>query len=160
MFKEVRRQDRTLKDETRVIELLSTSEYGFLNLGTSTNGYAYGIPISYAYDISTNTLYFHSAIEGNKLEYIENNNKISFCVVGKTQPIGSKFTTLYESVIAFGIANLSLTDDEKRKALNLLVDKYSKGYEDKADKYIKGAWDRVFCFSLKIEHITAKAKQL
>ncbi len=158
MFREVRRQNRILEDQSRIEQLLLTSEYGFLSLGVSENNYAYGIPISYAFDIKTNCLYFHCAPEGHKLDNLKLNNNISFCVVGKTQPIGEQFTTLYESVIVFGKANLHLSDEEKRKALDLLVEKYSKGHEAISDKYIKGSWDRTFCFSLQIEHITAKAK--
>lgn len=55
-------------------------------------------------------------------------------------------------------ADLNLSYKERRKALDLLVEKYSKGYEEISDKYIKNSWDRTFCFNLQIEHITAKAK--
>lgn len=158
MFREIRRQNRILQDEKRIFELLSTSEYGFLSLGTSDNGYAYGIPISYAYDEETNSLYFHCAPEGQKLDEIRRNNKVSFCVVGKTNPIASQFTTLYESIIAFGKVCSELNDEEKRKALRILVKKYSQGYEGLGEKYMDKSWNRTFCFKIEIEHITAKAK--
>lgn len=158
MFREVRRQNRILEDKDRILELLQNSEYGFLSLGTSENGYAYGIPISYAYDRDENSLYFHCAPEGQKLDEIEKNNKVSFCVVGKTLPIAKQFTTLYESVIAFGIADINLSDEEKRKALRLLVKKYSPEYEELGETYMDKSWHRTACFKIKIEHITAKAK--
>lgn len=158
MFREVRRQNRVLDNQDRIKELLETSEFGFLSLGTSANGYAYGIPISYAYDTESNALYFHCAPEGQKLDDMRQNDRISFCVVGTTSPIANQFTTLYESVIAFGKANLDLSDDEKRLTLRLLVNKYSKGYEDIAEKYMDKSWDRTFCFKIEIEHISAKAK--
>jgi nitroimidazol reductase NimA-like FMN-containing flavoprotein (pyridoxamine 5'-phosphate oxidase superfamily) len=158
MFREVRRQNRILEDKDRILELLQNSEYGFLSLGTSENGYAYGIPINYAYDRDENSLYFHCAPEGQKLDEIEKNNKVSFCIVGKTLPIAKQFTTLYESVIAFGIADINLSDEEKRKALRLLVKKYSPEYEELGETYMDKSWHRTACFKIKIEHITAKAK--
>lgn len=157
MFREVRRQNRVLEGE-RITELLINSEYGFLSLGTSENGYAYGIPISYAYEEESNSLYFHCAPEGQKLDEISKNNKISFCVVGKTDPIANQFTTLYESVIAFGDAITNLSDDEKRKALRLLVRKYSAGFEEIAEQYMNKSWNRTSTFKIEIKHITAKAK--
>ncbi|MDU1889344.1 MAG: pyridoxamine 5'-phosphate oxidase family protein [Dysgonomonas sp.] len=158
MFREVRRQNRILEDETRINELLETSEYGFLSIGMTENNYAYGIPISYIFDKETNSLYFHCAPEGEKLDIMRQNNKVSFCVVGITKPIAEQFTTYYESVIAFGKAILDLSDDEKRKALRLLVKKYSAGYEDLGEKYMNKSWKRTFTFKVEIEHITAKAK--
>lgn len=157
MFREVRRQNRVLEGD-RITELLNSSEFGFLSLGTSENGYAYGIPISYAYEEETDSLYFHCAPEGQKLDEINKNNKVSFCVVGKTNPIADKFTTLYESVIAFGDAMTNLSDDEKRKALRLLVRKYSAGFEEIAEQYMDKSWNRTAVFKIEIKHITAKAK--
>lgn len=157
MFREIRRQNRVLEGD-RITELLNISEFGFLSLGTSENGYAYGIPISYAYEEETNSLFFHCALEGQKLDEIKKNNKISFCVVGKTNPIADEFTTLYESVIAFGDAHIELSDDEKRKALRLLVKKYSPGFEEIAEKYMDKSWNRTAVFKIEIKHITAKAK--
>lgn len=157
MFREIRRRNRELTGE-RVSELLNDSEYGFLSLGTSENGYAYGIPMSYAYDRENNSLYFHCAPEGHKLDNIQKNNRVSFCVIGKTLPIADKYTTLYESVITFGEAEIIKTDEEKRKALQLLLRKYSAGYEEIGEKYINGSWDRTYTFKLTIRHITAKAK--
>ncbi|MDU1903766.1 MAG: pyridoxamine 5'-phosphate oxidase family protein [Dysgonomonas sp.] len=157
MFREIRRKNRELTGE-RITELLRDSEYGFLSLGTSDNGYAYGVPISYAYDDVNKVLYFHCAPEGHKLDNIKKNNHISFCVIGKTQPIADKYTTLYESVIAFGEAEIIDSDDEKRNALRLLLKKYSVGYEEVGEKYIDGSWDRTTAFKLSVQHITAKAK--
>lgn len=158
MFREVRRQNRILEDQSRIKELLHSSEYGFLSLGITENGYAYGIPISYAYDEDTNCLYFHCAPEGQKLDIIKQNDKVSFCVVGVTKPIANQFTTLFESIIAFGKADIDLSDEEKRKALRLLVAKYSPGYEELGEKYMDKSWNRTTTFKIQVEHITAKAK--
>lgn len=157
-FREIRRKNRTLEDENRIKELLHDSEYGFLSLGTAENGYGYGIPLSYAYDIETNSLYFHCAPEGHKLDMIMANNKVSFCVVGVTKPIPDQFTTYYESVIAFGKAITGLDEFEKRKALRLLVLKYSPGLEELGENYMDKSWHRTETFKIEIEHITAKAK--
>ena len=57
-FHEIRRKDRILDGE-RAVELLQTAEYGYLSLGESDNGYAYGVPLNFAYDPEGNALYFH-----------------------------------------------------------------------------------------------------
>ena len=156
-FHEIRRKDRIL-DEKRAIELLLTAEYGFLSLGESENGYAYGIPISFAYDLKDNALYFHCAPEGHKLENMKRNNKVSFCVVGNTQVLGEKFTTLYESVMVFGKADMDSTEKDKRFALRKLLEKYSPNDLETGEKYINTSIDRTQTFKITIEKITAKAK--
>ncbi|WP_029906018.1 pyridoxamine 5'-phosphate oxidase family protein [Prevotella sp. 10(H)] len=158
MFREVRRQNRILEDEERIKELLLTSEYGFLSLGISENGYSYGIPLNYAYDEEENILYFHCAPEGEKLDILKKHSKVSFCIVGVTQPIPDQFSTKYESVIAFGRADIELSDEEKRKALRLIVKKYSPEYEEIGEKYMDKSWERTMTFKVTIEHLTAKAK--
>jgi len=158
MFRDIRRKNRGLTGE-RIYELLDIAEYGYLSLGVSENGYAYGVPMSHAYERENNTLYFHCAPEGHKLDNIKLNNNVSFCVVGKTKPIPEGFSTLYESVVVFGKAFIITDEDEKRKALRLLIKKYSKGFEETGEKYIDKSWNRTLTFKIVIEHITAKAKQ-
>ena len=79
-------------------------------------------------------------------------------MVGVTKPIAEQFTTLFESVIVFGKADMDLPDNEKRKALRLLVRKYSPEYEELGEKYMDKSWSRTATFKIEIEHITAKAK--
>lgn len=157
-FRNVRRQNRVLDNENRIQELLEISEYGFVSFGMADNGYAYGLPLSYIYDRESNSLYFHCAPEGQKLDVIKRNDKVSFCVVGVTKPIANQFTTYYESVIAFGQITATLSDEEKRKCLRLLVKKYSAGFEELGDVYIEKSWARTSVFKIVIDHITAKAK--
>lgn len=158
-FHDIRRQDRLLDDQ-RAFELLEKAEYGFLSLGEGDNGYAYGIPMSFVFDRPTNALYFHCAPQGHKLENLSKNNKVSFCVVGNTQPIPSQFTTVYESVVVFGTADIEPTDADKRFALRKLVAKYSPEHIDLGETAMEKSLHRTLTFKITIERITAKSKKL
>lgn len=154
MFREMRRQDRKMTDK-EAIELLIKGEYGVL----STIGkdlYAYGVPLSYAY--VDGAIYFHCANEGQKLDNINDNNKVSFCVVADTRVIPEKFTTNFESVIVFGKAQISL-DDEKRKGLLALVEKYSPDFIEKGTAYMNSDINKTTVFKIDIEHISGKARK-
>ena len=61
-------------------------------------------------------------------------------------------------MIAFGKVETDLSDEEKKKALRLLVRKYSARYEEVGEKYMEKSWARTAVFKIEIEHITAKAK--
>lgn len=156
MFREIRRKERILDDEL-AIRLLERAEYGFLAM-SGTNGYGYGIPINYVK--AEDSIYFHCAPEGYKLECLRENPRVSFTVVGATQVVPEKFTTGYESVIAFGEMCLDLPEEERRKALRLLVDKYSSAFKEIGEKYIEKSFHRTNILRLDISHVTGKCKRL
>ena len=156
MFREVRRKDR-LWDTAEAARLLETGEYGFLSM-VGTDGFGYGIPISFVK--SGNSLYFHCAPEGYKLDCLRENPRVSFCVVGKTRVVPHQFTTAYESVHLFGTVQLDLSDEERRRALRLLVKKYSPEYEEIGEKYIEKSFHRTHILRLDIEHLSGKCKRI
>ncbi len=154
MFKEMRRQDRKI-DNTAAARILEEGQYGILST-TGSSGYAYGVPVSYAY--SNGCIYFHCAVEGQKLENIEYNNKVSFCVVGATELLPEKFSTKYESVIVFGKAS-EVYGDEKQEALVAILRKYSPEYMDKGMKYINNDSSKTKVIKIEPEHMTGKARR-
>jgi nitroimidazol reductase NimA-like FMN-containing flavoprotein (pyridoxamine 5'-phosphate oxidase superfamily) len=154
MFREMRRKDREIKDN-EVIDLLVNSDYGILST-VSQNGYPYGVPVSFVF--ANNSIYFHCATEGHKLDNLLNNNQVSFCIVGQTCVLPDKFSTKYESVILFGIAN-EVFEDEKNIALLEILKKYSPDYLEKGKEYIKNKNEALKVIKISIEHCTGKARR-
>lgn len=150
----VRRQDRLL-DEKRAAELLDTAEYGFLAIGGGNGGY--GIPLNFVFD--GEHIYFHCAPEGEKLQRIAQNPAVGFCVVGMTEPLAGKFTTLYESVMVSGQAALVTDAAERMEALVKLLEKYSPEYLDTGRKYAEKSFPRTAILRLDIESISGKCKK-
>jgi nitroimidazol reductase NimA-like FMN-containing flavoprotein (pyridoxamine 5'-phosphate oxidase superfamily) len=154
MFKEMRRKDRSI-DSEQAVQLLTNGQYGVLST-VGENGYAYGIPLNYAY--LEGNIYFHSAVEGNKLDNIMFNNKVSFCVVGSTEPIPDKFSYRFESVVAFGRAE-EVYDKEKEDALMALIQKYSSEFMEKGQEYVRKDGIKSRVIKINIEHLTGKARK-
>ncbi len=157
-FTPIRRQDRLL-DDGRAYELLENSLYGFLSLGEDGNGYNYGVPMSYAWDPGEQCLWFHCAPEGVKLDCLRLNPDVSFCVVGGVETVPEKFTTRYESVIAFGRAEIASADEERRAACRRIVAKYCPGHEAIGETYMERSLPRTLAFRIRIDHISAKSKK-
>ncbi|CBZ02860.1 pyridoxamine 5'-phosphate oxidase family protein [Clostridium botulinum] len=154
MFSEMRRKDRELKND-EAIEILKNNTYGVLST-ISENGYPYGVPISYIF--FDNSIYFHSAIKGHKLDNISNNNRVSFCVVGRTHILPDKFSTEYESVIVFGRV-IEVSNDEKNTTLLEILNKYSADYIGQGKEYIQKASKATKVMKINIEHTSGKAKR-
>jgi len=151
MFTDLRRKEKELSKE-RVLQILKESEYGTLATNNK-KGFPYATPLNYVY--YKDKIYFHSAIEGHKIDNIKNEPKVSFSVVGNYKVIPERFTTSYESVILFGLAE-RCKDDEKFEALRELLLKHSPEYIDKAVETIKNSIDKTEVIKISIEHITGK----
>jgi len=150
----MRRKDRET-DSEQTIKLLKEGEYGVLAT-VDAEGQPYATPLSYV--CTNNLIYFHCATEGHKLNNLRANKRVSFCVVGKTDVIQEKFTTNYESSIAFGSAS-EIFGDEKEKALLLLVKKYSPEFVKEGTDYIARAADKTGVIKIEIKQLTGKARQ-
>lgn len=151
MFHEMKRAEKAM--ELADIELLLEHAKEGVLATSGEDGYPYTTPLNYVYD--KNALYFHSAIEGHKIENMVFNPKVSFCVLGETEILARKFSTKFASVIAFGTA-LELHDEEKVEALTLLVHKYSPDHVSKGIRYISSAVDTVKVYKIEIENLTGK----
>jgi len=150
----MRRQERELT-HSEVLAILEKGEYGVLSMCTPENE-GYGVPLNYAFN--NTDIYFHSATEGSKLDYLRENNQVSFCVVGKTTVLPASFGTKYESVIASG-TTLEVEGTEKLKALKLFIEKYSGEFIPEGNEYITKLLDSVCVIKLTVKSITGKARK-
>jgi len=152
MFREMRRIKQLLSTED-TIAVLNKMTSGVLAV-SGDDDYPYAVPLSYVYH--DNRIYFHCALEGHKIDSINRNSKVSFCVIEKDEIIPDNFTTHYRSVIAFGKARIVEDPEEKMKATRLLSEKYSPDREEGLRHEIEKAYHRMCIIELKIEHITGK----
>ena len=153
MKHEIRNQKRAIS-EAGARELLGRGEYGILST-CGPDGQPYGVPLNYC--LFAGTLYFHCAVAGHKLENLGDDSRVSFCVVGKTEVLPEQFATRYESVIVTGRA-AEIFADEKQHALELLVAKYSPGFQAQGRKYIAAQSAQARVFRIDIEALTGKAR--
>ena len=155
MFREIRLTDRAVNDE-RTVEIIKKGSYGILST-SGEDGYPYGVPLNYTYfDIC---ICFHCAQLGHKLENIKFSEKVSFCVVTKSDVLGNEFDTDYKSAVAFGKAAVIADDSEKRDILLSLLNKYAADYLKAGNNYLKKYWDDTKVIKMKIEHLSGKAHE-
>ena len=151
--REMRRKDRQLSPK-EAEEVLSAGKYGILSI-ICEDGCPYGLPLSYAYD--DGKLYFHHTAEPGLLnDSVSGEVRACFTVVGSTELLPEKFSTKYESVIAFGKLKKS---EDKLGALMRLVRKFSPDFEEKGRRYAASSLDEVTVYEFEIEQMTGKARR-
>ena len=67
----VRRKDKEITDPEQLKKILTTANY--VTLAMVKDGEPYLVSLSHAYDEAENCIYFHSASEGKKLDYLRAN---------------------------------------------------------------------------------------
>lgn len=154
MFRPMRKAQRAF-DAAETQAVLNRGEYGTLST-CGEDGYPYSVPLSYVYD--EGALYFHCALEGQKLDNIAYCPKVSFSVVASTEVLPDKFSTKYESAVAFGRAS-QVEGDEKQRALLKLIEKYSPDFVDAGKQYIQNAHVKTAVYKIDIEHLTGKGRR-
>jgi len=150
----VRRTDRQIP-EAEALAILGAGEYGVLST-VSAQGRPYGVPVNFC--VLDGHIYFHGAVEGAKLDNIEHSPEVSFCVVGATEVLPGEFGAKYESCVIEGRASEAF-DDEKQRALEGLVAKYSQGFEAQGRRYINGLRDQTRVFRISVVSVTGKARR-
>ncbi len=148
------RRKNQLLSEAETIEILQSCTAGVLAV-TGDHDYPYAVPLSYAYH--EDKIFFHAAKTGHKLDGIERNNKVSFCVIQMDHIVPEAFTTHYRSAIVFGTARILTEDNEKKAALNYLVEKYAPNATKNGQSEVECDWNRMCIVEIQIEHMTGKA---
>lgn len=146
-----RHRQQLTKEESIAILLKMTS--GTLALA-GDNDYPYAVPISYVYH--NNKIYFHSALQGHKIDALARNPRVSFCVIEQDQVIPEEFTTYYKSVILFGKARILTDPSEKHSALEILARKYSPNNPTALLAEIQKGLPRLLMLEISIDHLSGK----
>ncbi len=154
MFREINRKDRALS-ESEAREIIARCEFGMLAT-QGADGWPYAIAINHV--IENNTIYFHCAKKGHKLDNIRHNPKVCFSVVEKCKVLPEKFATEYTSACAFGTAEI-VGKEERSRALTLLVARYCKGLEVQGQHKIEKELDHPEVVAIRIQHVTGKARK-
>lgn len=151
MFRAMRRHAQQLDQET-CEELLRTQKRGVLAV-LGDDAYPYAVPLNFVY--CDGALYFHSAIEGHKLDAIVKHPKASFCVHDEGVLEEGSWWYHVCSVIAFGHIERVADEDEVVRALRRLAEKYFPPTID-IDADIAKNLRRVAVLRLTIEHLSGK----
>lgn len=153
MFREMRRKAQQLSEEA-CREILTQQTSGVLAV-LGDDDYPYAVPLSYVY--ADSSIYFHCALSGHKLDAIRRHDKASFCVTAMDQIIPEKYTTCYQSVIAFGHVRILEDRQEKLDAIQKLALKYAPNdTSQNRTAEIERFWDSFCMLEMQVEHLSGK----
>ncbi len=151
-FRPMRRIKQQLKQE-QCLAILKKATTGTLAV-LGDDDYPYAVPLSYVFH--DGTIYFHSALEGHKIDAIRRHNKASFCVIDKDDVHGEEYTTYFRSVIAFGHISIIENLDDKLATAQALGRKYNPGDEAGLKRELEKSFTHMLMLKFHIDHLTGK----
>jgi nitroimidazol reductase NimA-like FMN-containing flavoprotein (pyridoxamine 5'-phosphate oxidase superfamily) len=125
------RRQELAQDEAWIKAFLQRADIG--HIATRWGEQPFITPTTFWYDEGDHEIYFHSNISGRLRANSERYPQVCFeaSQVGRLLPsnVALEFSIQYESVVAFGLIRLLEDDEDKRRALYGLIEKYFPGME-------------------------------
>jgi nitroimidazol reductase NimA-like FMN-containing flavoprotein (pyridoxamine 5'-phosphate oxidase superfamily) len=149
----MRRKEKKIRNRTLIEEIINKAQV--FRLGLCKDNMPYVLPMSFGYD--GEFIYFHTAREGMKIEYMESNNQVCFELEHDTRVIPNddaacNWTFSFYSVIGFGTVE-ELTDSHDRiRALGQIMKHYSNRDWD----FKPQAMEAIRLWRISIASITGK----
>ena len=148
----MRRKEKEILDREEIESIIKKADV--CRLGLSDKNIPYIVPLNFGY--KENCLYFHTAKAGKKIDMIKTNNRVCFEmdidheVVRAENPCD--WNMKYRSVIGYGRAFLLEDIDEKRRALDIIVEHYSGRLNEYDEKLV----NRLAIIKIQVKSMTGK----
>jgi nitroimidazol reductase NimA-like FMN-containing flavoprotein (pyridoxamine 5'-phosphate oxidase superfamily) len=152
----MRRKDKEIQDRDVIDQIIAKAQV--CRLGLCKDKMPYIVPVSFGYD--GRFIYFHTAAEGMKIEFIASNDRVCFELeydvrVIPNDAVPCKWTFSFYSIIGFGIVEELSDSDLKAHALNELMKHYSNRDRDLLD-FDEHLFEKIRLWRVSIDRITGK----
>lgn len=152
----MRRSDREITDRQTMDDLIRNAK--IVRIGMISHGEPYVVPLFFGYE--GDTVYFHSATEGRKVDALEENPRVCLEFEGDYRLVSAEkpcsWSAYYASIIAFGSARLLVDAQEKARALNCIMRHYD---EDHVDYHFSDSeLQNVKVYAVRFDEISGKAR--
>jgi nitroimidazol reductase NimA-like FMN-containing flavoprotein (pyridoxamine 5'-phosphate oxidase superfamily) len=148
----LRRTDKEIADRGEIDKILRKAMV--CRLGLVDGAIPYVVPLSFGYE--GNTLYFHSACEGKKVDLLRRNPDVCFEFDVDAEPVRSETscgcTMRYRSVIGFGTASFVEDPGGKSAALEIIMRQYTDGPHEFPEEMLR----KTAVIKVSIDEISGK----
>ena len=152
----MRRRDKEITDKKTIEGIILNAT--FCKLAMCDSNQPYIVPLCFGF--TDNTLYFHSAPKGKKIDILKKNPNVCFEFDIFTQVIKSskvcQWGMKYRSVIGYGRASFITDHDLKRQAFDVIMKQYADGSFVYEDALLKSS----VIIKVEIESMTGKKSDI
>lgn len=122
----MRRKDKEISSRDEIDAIIRDAK--LCHIAMIADGEPYVVTVNYGY--RDGYLYFHSALQGRKIEAIKSNPSVCFTMYSDYEIVQGEpacnCTSKYKSVVGYGKASIITDEQEKKKGLEILMAHYSE----------------------------------
>jgi nitroimidazol reductase NimA-like FMN-containing flavoprotein (pyridoxamine 5'-phosphate oxidase superfamily) len=153
----MRRTEREIHDRAEFFSIMSNAKY--ITLAMCDGSEPYLITVNHVCDRDAEAVYFHCARAGKKVDYLNKNPRVCCEAIEDRGYVEGACDYDYRSVHFYGKAAQVSDIAEKRRALNLLIEKLEKDPESAKKEFIdQSTLANVMIFRIDIESMTGKMR--
>ena len=148
--------EREVTDRAELQEVLKSGKFATIALCRDNEPYI--VTLSCGYDEKNHCLYFHTAPKGLKLEFIKDNPRVCATVIKDYGYQKDHCSHIYSSVVLWGTMNLLGDLQEKKYAMDVLLNHLEDNPDPIKQRNLKNdsAYGGVALLKLDIIHMTGK----
>lgn len=148
----MRRKEKEITEQSEIEAVIHKSIV--CRVGLSDDNIPYIVPLCFGYQ--DRTIYVHGSLTGRKINILQKNQNVCFEFDINTEIIKAKnaceWGMKYQSVIGFGKAFFLEDPQDKRKALNIIMNQYS----DRPSQFSEKAISATAVIKIEIASMTGK----
>jgi len=150
------RKDREITDEKEIREILSSGR--LITVALCRGNDPYLVTMNYGYDGERNALYFHCALQGQKLDFIRENPRVCATLIVDRGYVEGKCEHKYRSLIIRGRMSVEKDLAGKKNGLKILLEHQEKDPRPVWERNLAEdeGYDIVEVLRIDIEEISGK----
>jgi nitroimidazol reductase NimA-like FMN-containing flavoprotein (pyridoxamine 5'-phosphate oxidase superfamily) len=154
----MQKKDREITDQNELIEILKQGKYATISMCRENEPYL--VTLNYGYDGNKNSLYFHCAKSGLKIDFIKENRQVCCTIIEDLGYVTDECEQKYRSVVFWGEMFFIEDLEEKKYGIDVLINHLEKNPEKVKEKSIKSEqrYTDVGILRLDIKELTGKKR--
>ncbi len=155
----MQKNERQIKEKNKIDEIIKKGKFASISMCRENEPYI--VTLSYGYDAMKNSLYFHSAKEGLKYDFIKRNSLVCGTIIEDKGYKTNECSHAYRSVVFWGEMIIIEDLEEKKHGFEIMMNhleenpiKIKKRFLDKEETY-----QNTSIIRLDIKEITGKASE-
>ena len=149
-------KEREIKHKAELLEILKQGRYAVISM--CRNNEPYVVTLSYGYDIDKNSLYFHAAPKGLKIDFIEQNPGVCATIIDDKGYVMNECDHKYRSVVFWGEMSVVQDMGEKKYGMEILLNHLEDDPAELKEKYLENDeyLNKATILRLDIKELTGK----
>lgn len=123
----MRRTDREITDKEQLQQILKNGKFAAIAMSVDNDPYL--VTLSYGYDAANRRFYFHTAEDGQKIEYLRRNPRVCLMVVEDGGYLQGECAHVYRSVVVRGRMAFVEDEAEKNRGFDVLLNQLERDPE-------------------------------